>query len=355
MAIQLIRLSQIKSNLPQFMDFEQQISSMFGTDDMMTIIATEGQQTIILDKEYVVGRNTIKVFVNGLLQLSGVNEAYTEINSRMISFNDGLFKDDHVVVIFSNLNVFATQVAQSRIKSYEIYRQTHFVTQDNQDVTTFLAPVSFQMGLNQLKVYVNGLLRTCGSSYDYVENTDKAFTFNKPLLPGSTVTAEVITGGLQVYKSDRFPVFIDVNKVNQQNILLPVSYKIGQNNLKVYLGGQLMRKNNDYIEVDERSFNMLRPLPLGAILEAEITTFAVDVFQIYRLERVYNALNNTQVDFTTIVPYNVGESNLRVYYNGVLLREGANEDYVETSNNTFKLNYKSIPVGSVIEYEIIAW
>jgi hypothetical protein len=59
--------------------------------------------------------------------------------------------------------------------------------------------------------------------------------------------------------------------------------------------------------------------------------------------------------FTTVVPYDKGESNLRVYLNGVLLREGTNEDYSELSDTSFKLNFGLLPVDSIVEYEIITW
>lgn len=355
MAIQLIRLSQIKSSLSQFMDFEQQLIAMYGSDDLLKFIANEGQQTFILDRDYVVGKNSIKVFVNGLLQ--NVNESYTEVNSRMISFTDALVKDDAVTIIFNNFNRFAQQLGHERAKVYQIFRQSYFITEDNKTTLTFEAPVQYQIGLNQLKVYVNGLLLSCGPSFGYVENTDKTFTLNKTLTVGDTLTAEVITGGLMVYKCNRYPIFIDNSKTTQRNIIVSTPYKVGSNNLKVYLNGQLLRPgvDNDYVETNSTSFNMNYDLPLGSIIEAEITTFTVDVFTISRSSRIITADNATNMNFTTIPSYNMGETNLRVYMNGVLLREGVNEDYVEVSESSFKLNYTSLPLKTIIEYEIITW
>jgi hypothetical protein len=57
---------------------------------------------------------------------------------------------------------------------------------------------------------------------------------------------------------------------------------MGTNNLKIYLGGILLRKGegHDYLETSNNSFTMLRDLPIGVILEAEITTFTVMYLQL---------------------------------------------------------------------------
>jgi hypothetical protein len=65
--------------------------------------------------------------------------------------------------------------------------------------------------------------------------------------------------------------------------------------------------------------------------------------------------NQHTLTFDTIVPYTIGESNLRVYMNGMLMREGKDEDYTEVNSTSFKLNYDNLSIGSVVEYEIISW
>jgi len=76
MGTQQIRLGQIKANLEGFMDFEQQLIAMFGDDNTERYLATENQQNFTLRKSYVVGKNSIKVFVNGILQNPEATDGY---------------------------------------------------------------------------------------------------------------------------------------------------------------------------------------------------------------------------------------------------------------------------------------
>jgi hypothetical protein len=356
-AIQLIRLSQIRANLEGFMDFEQQLVSMFGEDDTERFVATPDQQTFILGKEYGVGKDAIKVFVNGILQIPGPTNGYIEVNGRMISFTEPLVENDVVVIVHNTFNRYSTLMGKDRAKAYDIFRQTYFITTDNATQTTFNSPAKFQRGLNQIKVYANGLLLACGASFDYIEYSENEIQLMKPLDVGTTLTIEVITGGLRVFKCERYPYFVDSSKANQTEFILPSTYRVGSNQLKVYLNGQLLRKGStdDYLEVSNNTVKMNYEVSVGSILEFEITTFTVDVFTITRKSVVVTSTMLTQPTFTTIVPYTMGESNLRVYLNGVLLREGGTEDYTEVDDTHFKIYYSQLKLGNVIEYEIISW
>lgn len=353
MPIQLIRLSQIKANLPGFVDFEQQLISMFGSEDVFKFIAVEGQKTFILPRDYKIGKNSLRVFLNGILQLQSSTDGYIEINSKMIAFSEGLQGGDVVSIIYNNNKRYSNLMGQNRVKAYEIHRESIEITDANKDILTFTAPAAFSIGLNQLRVYVNGLLKT--PVMEYTENGNNTFTLLTNLKVKDHLTMEVISGGLQVYKTERFAVKIDAANTNQRLFVIPASYTMMSNTLRVYLNGVLLRRDVDYQETSETSITLLRGLAENYIVEIELTTFSVDVFTISRDQRIYTDVNKANTEISTIVPYAMGETTLRVYLNGALLREGADNDYVEVNENKFKLNYPEIPAGNVVFYEIISW
>jgi len=280
-----------------------------------------------------------------------------EVNPKMIAFTEPLYEGDSVVIVRNCTNSFVLSMGQSRAKAYNIYRETYFITEQNQYSFIYPTPFRYQPGLNQLKLYANGILLACGASFDYLEIGEEEFKLVHPLPIGTTLTVEVISGGLGIYQCIRYPIFIDSAKSTQRIFSLVDPYKIGSNTLKVYLDGVLLRagSSEDYIESTEYGFTMNYDLPIGSILEAEITTFTIDIFNIRRVATEITQLNKTNMIFTTIVPYTMGESNLRIYANGILLREGINEDYIEVDTNHFKMNGTEIAIGTIIEYEIITW
>jgi hypothetical protein len=340
MGTQLIRLSQIKANLDGFLDFEQQLIAMFGDDSTERYVAIENQSIFTLQKPYILGKNSIKVFVNGILQNPGAENGYIEINQKMISFTEPLYQGDVVVILRQANTYYATLMGQTRAKGYNIYRITYFITEQNQYSFIFDTPMAYQPGLNQLKLYANGMLLSCGASFDYTELSENQFKLTSALDIGTTLTVEVITGGLNIYKCMRYPIFIDQAKSIQRTFLLADTYKMGANTLKLYLNGILLRSgsDNDYVEINTSTFQMNYNLNIGDILEAEITQFTIDVFTIRRVPLEITEANKANMTFTTVVPYTLGESNLRVYLNGILLRAGINEDYVEVNETSFKMN-----------------
>lgn len=357
MGIQLIRLSQIKSNLPEFIDFEQQLIAMFGDDDLERFIAKENQQTFTLSQSFPVGKNSLKVFVNGILQVEGPRDGFIEINPRTISFTEPLYKDDLVVVFHNRLKKYSQDMGKTRVAPYDIIRKTYFITSENYNQVVFEAPDFFQPGHNQIKVYANGVLLSLGENLDYIENSTTTIKLSKQWPINTTITLEVIKGGLSIYKSHRFDfAILDSSQGKERTLVLPQNYKVGANNLKVYLNGVLLRKgaSNDYEEINSNTLRFNYDLLKNSKIIAEVIHFAVDVFTILRKEIIINDDNKDKLNFVTERPYIMGESNLRVYLNGILLREGQDEDYVEVNENEFKFNNEN-EIGSVIEYEIITW
>jgi hypothetical protein len=358
MTLQKIKLRQIDSPLDSYVDFEQQMIAMLGEERIERFTATEGQQTFTLDQEYAIGQNSLKVFVNGILQKPDNENGYMEINSQMIQFTEPLFKDDLVIVVHNVAKSKAYEMALERVKAYNVERTTYFIDDTNNTQLEFETPVRYNTGERHLKIYVNGILLSVGTNFDYVETSENTFTLNESLTTGDTLTVEVISGGKLAYSCYRYPYYIDSNKEGKTTFTLPRTYYVGDNNLKVYLDGVLLREGEgeDYVEVNSNTVEMNYAPSLGSTLEFENTSFAVDIFDIIRKDELISSTNSNldKVTFNTSQEYPMGEFLLRVYLNGVLLREGAGEDYTEVDNTTFQMNY-ALSEGDIIEYEIVTY
>lgn len=98
MSIQKIRLGQVRSRAgTSFTDLGQEIVSM-SVPVYEEFIATEDQTEFTLSNNYVVGNNSLKVFVNGMYQDLGLDRTYVELNHNTIKFNEGLVAGDWVMV-----------------------------------------------------------------------------------------------------------------------------------------------------------------------------------------------------------------------------------------------------------------
>lgn len=94
MAIMRVRTDQVQGTTQDYGSFEEQLRAM--TEAYQQIIyPTNGQTRITLDRGYVLGYNSLKVFVNGTLQFGG--DVYREIDAYTIEFNEPLFDTDIVV------------------------------------------------------------------------------------------------------------------------------------------------------------------------------------------------------------------------------------------------------------------
>lgn len=91
--IQKIRLSQIASNMEGVLNFEEQLTKMKSSYEEK-FIASNGQISITLSREYAVGNNQLSVYLNGM-RLS-LGDDYTETNSRIITFSEPLLEGDIV-------------------------------------------------------------------------------------------------------------------------------------------------------------------------------------------------------------------------------------------------------------------
>ena len=357
MALQQIRLSQIKADLNGFMDFEQQLIAIFGDSYVRKYIAYADQIVFDLDKEYATGKHALRVFVNGVIQYEGEPNGWEEINNNTIRFLQPLKANDIVVIVYNTLPWYSNEMARYRISSiFNIFRNNNFITDTNLDQIIFDAPVSYVQGINQLSVYANGIHLMNGASFDYVELSDNKIRMNRTYRKGTNIMWEVMVGGMDVFTRDIYSYIITSQNLNQTEFLLPKSYVPGTNTVKVYRNGVLLRKGaeNDYVETDIQTITLNYTVPINNVITFEIITFNLEVLRIVREYRIINASNQSDIIFET-PPYIMGEKMLRVYLNGIMLDEDVNVDYTELTPTSFRYNKSPLGIDNVIEYEVITF
>ena len=217
------------------------------------------------------------------------------------------------------------------------------ITITNSDVV-FDIPQGYVVGANELEIYLNGIML---NQNEYIElDSFHVQLLNIPPI-GSNLLLQVTKGSGIIFNKIISGDFTQ----NGNEITLAHNYVVDSNNLKVFLNGILLRKGilNDYIENTANTITMNYSIGSN-VLTYEILDFNINAFEIMQEEIT---VNNTGI-ITTIIPFKKDEYNLKIYLNGLLMRVGINEDYVELDNNTFQFNYPLIN-GNILFYEIINW
>jgi hypothetical protein len=139
---------------------------------------------------FVVGVNNIDVYVNGVYQYPS---AYTETSSSSITFSSGLDAGDEVLVSIKAVSTADTISSFARVE-----KKTATASQSVFNLTT----LSYNIGANNLSVYVNGLRMIVGT--DYAETNSTTVTFVNPLALNDDVvfvTGEVVNGAVSTNAS----------------------------------------------------------------------------------------------------------------------------------------------------------
>lgn len=135
--IQKIRLSQIASNMEGVLNFEEQLAKMRSSYEEK-FIASNGQKSITLSREYAVGNNQLSVYLNGI-RLS-LGDDYTETNSRIVTFSEPLLEGDIVLVrIAGDINA----VVRNKPGLFKISRESFVITSQNEGQVEFTTSKSF--------------------------------------------------------------------------------------------------------------------------------------------------------------------------------------------------------------------
>ena len=144
-------------------------------------------------------------------------------------------------------------------------------------------------------------------------------------------TGEAGTGDITIQAMSTWETTIELQE-NQQEIILPNPYRLGDGSLMIYEGPLLLMpgSENDYTEVTGTSVLLNENLPAGTILRI-IGTNAGRLYDwIYRMKSVDN---QTAVD--TVFSYSPGLDELVVYEDGLLLQAG--EDFLEVGEHQIQM------------------
>ena len=160
----LIDPSQIKptkegyDNLQDQIEFGRFNSVMTGAAPALyeEFNSTDGQQLFKLSAgEFIVGDNSLQIYVNGQLMRVGHDNDYRELDNQTIEFNFGLYEGDVVV--------FRVNGGKSGPSLYEKY-----LAKDGQ--VDFELASSYSTGNNSLIVYINGAYQTIGIDYEEIDS-----------------------------------------------------------------------------------------------------------------------------------------------------------------------------------------
>lgn len=121
--------------------------------------------------------------------------------------------------------------------------------------TVFSLGGTYRPGMNELQVYVNGVRQML--NVDYTETDNRTVTFLYPLEEGDLVLFTVSEVRRMTLHEEH------VAEEGQTLFVLSRPYHPGWNSLQVYINGLLMRKEEDYREVDEYTVEFLYPLSAG--------------------------------------------------------------------------------------------
>lgn len=182
LGIQKVRLTQIKSrNENSFTDLGQEIISM-SVPVYEEFIALDGQTDFILNHDYVIGNNSLKVFVNGLYQDLGIDKTYIEVDKNTIRFNEGLVDGDWIMIRIEGAGSGTTLENHIHITRENLSGSINGI---NKVFTLKYVP---RIGTEM--VFKNGLLQSSnGEDYIIVGNT---ITFVEPPLKNSKLVASYI-------------------------------------------------------------------------------------------------------------------------------------------------------------------
>lgn len=182
MTMTRIRLNQIKSNTVNYDNFEEQVIGM-SIPFFEEFTAKDSQTDFVLSTNFKVGSNTLKVFLNGMLQDLSIDGSYIEVDESTIRFNEPLYKGDWVV--------FRIEGAGSGTTLEDHIHHVREIPIGPVDGVNRNFILSYAPRLGTEHVYKNGLLMFDGVSEDYTIN-DEVITFVEAPLANSKILVTYI-------------------------------------------------------------------------------------------------------------------------------------------------------------------
>ena len=180
MALQRIRLDQIKSNTVNYDNFYEQVEGMIEPFHQ-EFEATAGQTVFDIGTNYKTGNNSLKVFINGIYAEPDVS--YDETSPNRITFNEPLEVGDWVVCRIEGSGSGTT--LEDHI---HVTREIPFGAINGTN-NIFVLDYSPREGKEQ--VFKNGILQSRGVGEDYTINGN-VIKFTTPPSGGSKILVNYI-------------------------------------------------------------------------------------------------------------------------------------------------------------------
>lgn len=215
------------------------------------IISTDNQLEFKLKNTYIVGNNSLSIYVNGLRLECGKD--YAETDKETITLN---------TAFPTGTKLIFRQIANSSMKVE--YNNNDYIQKTWKENINAVAGQTvielnntFIPGTGMIMVTLNGLLLWDGIEEDYIETNEKTLTFNYPLEEGDNIC--VICNTATNDWKEKF-----ICNTNQKAFNLTKIYTPGKNELQVYIDGLLLESGEDYEETNYRTITLLADSDYGS-------------------------------------------------------------------------------------------
>ena len=182
MALERIRLEQVQAATTSYDTFGDQVEAL-KVPFYQEFDATQGQTLFTLSTNYVVGNNSLKVFLNGIYQ--DVNVDYTETSFNQVAFSQGLEVGDWVL--------FRIEGAGSGTTLEDHKHITRETPSGSINGTNTNFSLQFTPREGTEEVYKNGVLQSIGASADYTIS-ENIITFTSAPLTGARILVNYVVG-----------------------------------------------------------------------------------------------------------------------------------------------------------------
>lgn len=340
-------------------------------------------QTVValVNNTYEVGNQDILVYINGVL--GRIDEDFTETSTTSITLLSPGEAGDRVTIVgkmpervsgwmdavdtYNDLPLTGNMNGDTRLVLDEniIYRWNSSISEWEsvtviqwqerfdliEDQTVIDLTHTYDIGTDDIMVYINGLLGTIDE--DYEETTDQRITLLGIGELGDRVTVvgkafkgyEPSGGGGESAAADT--VREEFTATTGQTVFnLDNTYVIGSSNLQVYKNGLLMRigASEDYLETDNDTITFQYALDGG---DEVVCLIVGSLLNDYTGEVDVLTATASQMAFDLSFTYNTGNQEVDVFRNGILMVLGASYDYVETDSDTITFN-SGLTAGEVV-------
>jgi hypothetical protein len=236
------------------------------------IYATSGQVSFTLPWTYVMGSGDLAVFINGVRQAP---TAYTETSTTTVAMSVGLTAGDEVLfhkwIFGGGLNGASLNGISSVVGSNQTAPG---------GVAVFTVP-TYNIGLNDLIVWVNGVKQIPGVGQSYTETSTTSITFSQPLNVGDVITAGALvlmnpsTGPGQPWpgNSEIYREVLTATTAGQTVFTLTTPYHhtttVGDKDnagICIFIQG-VFQGSNEFAETNGTGFVLAGGVPIGTVIE----------------------------------------------------------------------------------------